>query len=261
MIQKYYAGLDIGACATKVVIIDDQATVSGSSLLKTGISYEQVAEECFKQALDSAGLTREDVAGTMSTGYGRSSTSISDWDQTEISCLAKGAYHFFPRSIYIVDIGGQDNKMIKLDDSGRRVDFQMNRKCAAGTGAFLEEIANRLDLRLDEIESLARKSTSRVELGSYCTVFTFSEILAHMQRGVLLEDLVRGALLSIGRRIHEFGISGCDVVLSGGVIEHIPLIAEILKVEYQINVLLPPRPQFLCAFGAALLSRERYNST
>jgi len=185
---------------------------------------------------------------------------VSDCDRTEISCLSKGAYHSFPHASCIVDIGGQDNKIVRLNGEGRRVDFQMNRKCAAGTGAFLEEIANRLDLRLEELEPLARKSTQRVELGSYCTVFTFSEILTHLRQGVKLEDLVRGAMLSVVKRIYEFGITGSDVVLTGGVVEHNPLIAEMLQEEFQVSVLLPLRPQLVCALGAALVSRELHEA-
>ena len=234
----------------------------GSWVLKTGISYERAAAECFERALKAAGLEAGAgaVAGTVSTGYGRRNISISDFESTEISCLAKGSHHLFPRSTCVVDIGGQDNKIVWLDAEGRRVDFQMNRKCAAGTGAFLEEIANRLDLRLEELEPLARRSTRRLELGSYCTVFTFSEMLAHMRQGVGLEDLVRGAMLSVVRRIYEFGIRGSDVVLSGGVIEHCPLIAEMLEEEFQVEVLLPPRPQLVCALGAALMSRGRFSA-
>jgi predicted CoA-substrate-specific enzyme activase len=256
----YFAGLDVGASATKAVVIDDKADVLGAGVLKTGMQYERAAEDCLTQAIAAAGLRAEDISHTVSTGYGRKNISLSDCDFTEITCLAKGAFHYFPRSSCVVDIGGQDNKMIRLNGDGRRTDFQLNRKCAAGTGAFLEEIAHRLDLRLDELEPLARKSTRRVELGSYCTVFTFSEILSHLQKNVSLEDLVRGAILSVVKRIFEFGIQGSDVVLSGGVVEHTPLIAEMLGEEYRINVLLPPRPQLTCAVGAALISRDRFSA-
>lgn len=229
----------------------------GAGIEKTGISYARVALECFDKCLAAAGLSAKEIKYTVSTGYGRKNISISDCDITEITCLAKGAFHHFPHPSCIVDIGGQDNKMIRLNGKGRRIDFQLNRKCAAGTGAFLEEIANRLDLKIDDLEPLARKSTQRIELGSYCTVFTFSEILSHLRQDVRLEDLVRGAMLSVVKRIYEFGIQGSDVILSGGVIEHNPMIAEILQEEFHINVLSPPRPQLLCAFGAALISRER----
>lgn len=256
----FFAGLDIGASATKAVIIDDGAHLLGAGVLKTGMSYDQAAQECIAQAIAAAGLGAGDILYTVSTGYGRKNISQSDCDVTEITCLAKGAFHFFPRSLCVVDIGGQDNKMIRLNSDGRRTDFQLNRKCAAGTGAFLEEISHRLDLGLDELERLARNSTERVELGSYCTVFTFSEILSHLQKNVRLEDLVRGAILSVVKRIFEFGIQGSDVVLSGGVVEHTPLIAEMLREEYQVNVLLPPRPQLTCAVGAALISRDRISA-
>ncbi len=257
MEERYFAGIDIGASNTKAVIINDNARLLGSSVEKTGIQYKSVADKCFKQALAEAGTKQEAIAGTVATGYGRKSTELGDWVRTEISCLSKGVYHYYPRSLCIVDIGGQDSKMIQLDSVGRIIDFQMNRKCAAGTGAFLEEIAGRLDLRPEELDVLARKSSERVELGSYCTVFTFTEILSHMQRGVSIEDLARGAMLSVVKRINEFGIRGSEVVLTGGVVEHNPLIAEMLQEEFQLKVLIPQRPQLMCAFGAALISREQ----
>jgi predicted CoA-substrate-specific enzyme activase len=243
--RQYYAGIDIGASATKAVIIDEEAVIRGAGVLKTGISYEQAAEGSFRAALGESGLTAQEIAGTTSTGYGRRNTRLSNWERTEITCLSKGVSHLFPQALCIVDIGGQDNKMVRLDEDGRRVDFQMNRKCSAGTGAFL-----------DELESLARSSTNRLELGAYCTVFTFSEMLTHLQRGVRIEDLVRGALLSVVKRIYEFGIQGSDVVLTGGVVEHNPMIAEMLEEEFKVKVLVPQRPQLVCAFGAALVSRD-----
>ncbi len=261
MSENFFAGIDIGASATKAVIIDDKAGVAGSSVRKTGIDFKSAASECFEKALAGAGIGREAVEGMVSTGYGRTNTDLSDWVRTEISCLSKGAYHYFPQALCVVDIGGQDNKMIRLDAGGRIADFQMNRKCAAGTGAFLEEIANRLELQLDELEPLARKGTQRVELGAFCTVFTFTEILTHLRQGAKVEELAWGALLSIAKRINESGLQRGTVVLTGGVIEHNPLIAELLKEEFELDVLIPQNPQFVCAFGAALMSRERHSES
>lgn len=256
----YFAGIDIGSSATKTVIIDGEGKIVGSCSLKTGISYSKVANECFALAMKDAGITCDQIKATVTTGYGRRNTPISDAMRTEISCISKGAYHYFPQLLSVIDIGGQDNKMIQLDSEGRRLDFQMNRKCAAGTGAFLEEIANRLDLPISKLQELARKSTKRVVLGSYCTVFTFTEILAHLDKGVGIEDLARGVMFSIVKRIYEFGIQSDDLVLCGGVVEHNPLIAEMLQEEFKVNVLLPPHPQMVCAMGAALYARENHNS-
>ena len=103
--------------------------------------------------------------------------------KTEIGCHAKGCYHYFPMAMTIIDIGGQDNKVIKLDDKGRRLNFKMNRKCAAGTGAFLEEMSMRLDIPLEDMDALAEGAKNMVELGSYCTVFSATEVLGENQTG------------------------------------------------------------------------------
>lgn len=256
MRQKYFAGIDIGSSATKTVIIDERAQIVGSRVVRTGFSYELASRESFDQALNNAGIDETEIAFAISTGYGRSNTPLSNAKKTEISCLSKGAYHHFPFPISVIDVGGQDNKMISVDAGGKTIDFQMNRKCAAGTGAFLEDIANRLDLELEELGELAQEGSEGVELGSYCTVFTFTEILSHLKSGVSMEDLARAVLLSIVKRIVEFGIVQGDLVLSGGVIHHFKLIGDMLKRELDFKIHIPPEPQLLCAFGAALYARK-----
>ena len=124
----------------------------------------------------------------------------------------------------IVDIGGQDNKLIQLDDQGRRVHFKMNRKCAAGTGAFLEEIALRLDLPIQELNGLAEQSTEEVSLGSFCTVFTATEILEKIRAGERVEDIVKGAFRSVVKRIREMGAVEGAWCMTGGVVAHHPLL-------------------------------------
>lgn len=256
MANGYFTGIDIGSATTKTVIIDDSEKIVGSSLVKTGIYYDKAARESFHRALDSASISEGSITRSVTTGYGRENTPLSDHAITEISCISKGAYHYFPRAICIVDIGGQDNKMIHLDADGKKIDFQMNRKCAAGTGTFLEDIANRLDMHIDNLQKLARKSSAKIELGSYCTVFSFSEILTHLRSGVTLEDLARGVLRSIVKRIIDLGVYGTELVLTGGVIEHNVIIAEMLQEEFDVDVLIPPQPQQVCALGAALYSRD-----
>ncbi len=176
--------------------------------------------------------------------------------RTEIACHARAAYHFFPSRITIVDVGGQDNKIIHIDADGRRESFKMNRKCAAGTGAFLEEVAQRMDVPMDQIDSLARQASSVVHMGSYCTVFTKTEILAHLRAGKKVPEIVAGLIESVVKRIIEMDPLTGEVVISGGVVAHNPILAEMLARHLGHPVHILPHAQLAGAFGAALLAAE-----
>jgi activator of 2-hydroxyglutaryl-CoA dehydratase len=134
-----YVGVDVGASRTKVAILDRNRNLLGYAVKKSGVDFSATAAECLRQSLDMASRREADIAYAVSTGYGRSNVAYAMETKTEIGCHARGCYLYFPKAITIIDIGGQDNKIIKLDAQGRRAGFKMNRKCAAGTGAFLEE--------------------------------------------------------------------------------------------------------------------------
>jgi predicted CoA-substrate-specific enzyme activase len=157
----------------------------------------------------------------------------------------------------VIDIGGQDNKVIRLGDDGRRLDFKMNRKCAAGTGAFVEEIALRLDLPLSEMESLAASTDRAVRLSSFCTVFAKTEILSHLRQGVPVAEIVRGAFQSVIQRVVEMDPLTGTVVLTGGVVAHNPTVAQLLGQQLGRDVIVPPDPQQTGALGAALIARKQ----
>jgi predicted CoA-substrate-specific enzyme activase len=181
---------------------------------------------------------------------------FADAHVTEITCHGMGCYHYFPKSSVIVDIGGQDSKVIKLDIHGNRVDFKMNRKCAAGTGAFLEEIAARMDIPLENLDSLARKADKKITLGSFCTVFAKTEILAYLRKGERIENILRGAFQSVVNRIIEMDRFDGEVILTGGVVQYNPFLKETLGETLGREVLVPPFPQFTGALGAALKAKE-----
>jgi len=252
-----FCGVDVGASATKLVLIRADGTVVAHVVRASGVHYEATALACLKDGLDAAAASESDVARTVATGYGRGNVSFADDALTEIHCHGVGCHHHIPGAITIVDIGGQDNKVIRLEASGRRADFRMNRKCAAGTGAFLEEIALRLDLDVAEMDPLARRADEAVKLSSFCTVFAKTEILAHLRAGVPVEQIVRGAFLSVATRVMEMAPLDGDVVLTGGVVAHNPTVAEILSAQLGQEVRVPPQPQFTGALGAALVARSR----
>lgn len=234
--------------------MDREGEMKGFSVIRTRFDFEKSSREAFEEALRQAALSREDVGGILATGYGRKAVPFAEACLTEISCQARGCFHYFPRPITIVDIGGQDNKIIHLASDGRRLSFRMNRKCAAGTGAFLEELAARMDLPIEDLDRLARAAKGEEEIGSFCTVFSSTEILAKMRKGSAVEDIVKGIYRSIIKRIAEMEPLCGDVVLTGGVVAHHGILVEMMQEKIPATFLLPPRPQVTCALGAALLA-------
>jgi (R)-2-hydroxyacyl-CoA dehydratese activating ATPase len=249
-----YAGVDLGASRTKVVILDAGKMVVGRAVRKSGTDFAVTAETCLDEALSMANANRSDIVATVSTGYGRKNVSFARKSLTEIGCHAKGCYFFFPKAITIIDIGGQDNKIIKLDEKGRRISFKMNRKCSAGTGSFLEEMSLRLDIPLEEMDNLARSACRPVELGSYCTVFSGTEVLEKIRQGEKVPDLVSGLFVSVVKRIMEMDSFSDTVVMSGGVVDWNPHIVKMLQERIDRPVLVPDHPQYSGAMGAALFA-------
>ena len=188
--RTLFVGTDVGASRTKVAVLDAEKTLIGWAVKKSGTDFAATALKCLELSLEKAGARESDIVQSVSTGYGRNNVPFAGDSKTEIGCHAKGCFLYFPYSTTIIDIGGQDNKIIKLDDNGLRTNFKMNRKCAAGTGAFLEEMAMRLDVSLGEMDGLARRSQNMVKLGSFCTVFSATEVLENIRQGVKLPDIV-----------------------------------------------------------------------
>jgi predicted CoA-substrate-specific enzyme activase len=252
----YYAGVDCGTTTTKAVVIDARRQILGSHVRRSGANLLESAQEALAEALRIAGLEGEEPAFIMATGFGRRSVSFAQDSKTEISCHSTGCHFYYPEEITVIDIGGQDNKVVKLDASGRKISFKMNRKCSAGTGAFLEEMAYKLNIPVGDLEGLARRSTQGAELGSFCTVFTATEVLDRIRGGERLEDIVRGLFNSVAKRILEMERLSGRVIMSGGVVAHNPIVAEIISERAGVNVEIAPHPQEMGAFGAALFAAE-----
>jgi predicted CoA-substrate-specific enzyme activase len=255
--MDYYCGIDIGASAAKLVIVNGHRQTVAKAVRNSGVDYARTAERCLAEALCGAGLAREQIAGFLATGYGRENVPWADGRMTEIACHGKGAHHHVRRRITVIDIGAQDSKVIHLDAEGRRTGFKMNRKCAAGTGAFLEEIAHRLGLPLAGLSGLAERSTKDVALGSFCTVFAATEILEKIRAGERVEDIVKGAFRSVVKRILEMDVVEGAMVLTGGVVAHHPCFKPLMEEAFGKPALVPPDPQHVGAFGAALFALEK----
>ncbi len=255
--MNHFAGVDVGASTTKTVIIDKNTKILGYSVVDSGADFKAAAEKAFAEAKKLAEKKTEDEFTVMSTGYGRRNVAFAHDTKTEISCHARGSFFHFPKPHTLIDIGGQDSKIIKVDRTGKRTGFKMNRKCAAGTGAFLEEMAYRLKIKLEKLNHLAEKSQKDVEIGSYCTVFSATEILTKIREGVQVEDLVRGVFYSVIKRALEMDPLDGDIVMSGGVVAHNPFFVNMFEEKLGKKIFVPPLPQLTGAFGAALYSLEK----
>ncbi|MEM2870381.1 MAG: acyl-CoA dehydratase activase [Thermoplasmata archaeon] len=254
--RELYLGVDVGSWSTKAVLIDGQRRPVGKGIRRSGVDLARATEECRAEALAAAGARAEDIRRAIATGFGRDAVAFANGFRTEISCHARGAFHHFPGEMTVVDIGGQDSKVIRVGAQGRHMSFRMNRKCAAGTGAFLEETAIKLSVPSEKLSELAARSTKRIQLGSFCTVFTSTEILGLIRRGERVEDIARGLLASVAARIVEMEPLSGTVVLTGGVIAHQPFLKEIFEQDHGLRVLVPPDPQFIGALGAALYAAD-----
>jgi len=257
--ENYFVGTDVGASRTKLAVLDSGKRLCGYAVRRSGTDFSVTAQHCLDEALAMAGIDSGRIANSFSTGYGRKNVAFANDSRTEISCHARGCYHYFPEAITIIDIGGQDNKVIKLDDHGRRINFKMNRKCAAGTGAFLEEMAMRLDIPLESMNDLAAQSTEMVKLGSFCTVFSGTEVLERIREGKQVSDIVKGVFFSVIRRVMEMDSLTDKVVMTGGVVAHNPYLVKMTEAQIGRKVLVAEHPQLTGAIGAALYALELYS--
>ena len=259
--KPIYVGVDVGASRTKLAILDSSNRLLGHDVRKSGTDFSATAAKCLETSLKMAGSDQADILRVVSTGYGRKNVTYSDETKTEIGCHAKGCYLYYPQAITIIDIGGQDNKIIKLDDSGRRTGFKMNRKCAAGTGAFLEEMSPRLDIPLEEMDGLARQSTDMVKLGSFCTVFSGTEVLENIRRGKKVSDIIKGLFYSVIKRVIEMDAFTDTVVMTGGVVAHNPYLVTMMEGLISRQILVPEFPQLTGAIGAALYAKAGFEGS
>lgn len=250
-------GVDVGSVTTKAVLVTNEPRILAHQVIYSATDFVEASERAWEECLARAEVARNGVSSVVSTGYGRSSVLFASKTITEISCHGRGCLHFFSGPLTVIDIGGQDNKIIKLNAQGQRASFKMNRKCAAGTGAFLEEMALRLRLPLEDLDRLARNADGEVTLGSYCTVFSATEVLEKIKQGHPVDRIVRGLFHSVVKRVLEMDTLTDTVVVTGGVIEHNPFLAEIIKEHTQCPVHIPPHPQVIGALGAALYALDQ----
>jgi len=253
-------GIDAGSRAIKIVLADaDTLEVVGSGAADQGVQQEKLAQALLDRIRKKNGLAGAKIGRTIATGYGRNGIRAADSTITEITCHAAGVYHLLPQTRMVIDIGGQDSKVISLHTNGTVRDFAMNDRCAAGTGCFLEVVARRLGVGLVELGEMARQSRRPAIISSMCVVFAETEIIGLLAEGTAPQDIVAGVQKSICARILSMagGSRSGPVVFTGGV-ALVPGMETALERVLGQTITTAPQPQMTGALGAAILAARQW---
>lgn len=254
-----FLGIDIGSSSSKAVILSRSGDILAADVVNLGTGTRG-ADQVLALALQKAKLSRADIAFTVVTGYGRMNYKEADQQITEISCHAKGVLRVAPEVRTIIDIGGQDSKVIRLQGDGSIENFVMNDKCAAGTGRFLEVMSRVLDCAIGELSDLARRGRAPVSISNMCTVFAESEVISHLSSSAKLEDVASGAILSIATRVagmaKRVGVVPKVMMTGGGALNQ--CLVDSLGAELGQPITVSGHPQVMGALGAAVFARERF---
>ncbi len=257
-----FAGIDVGSLTAKCVLLGKNG-IQACAFMGTGTKPNKAGETVFGQALDKAGAEKADVKYSVGTGYGRISLSFVDMIITELTCHARGAHFIDPGVRTVIDIGGQDSKVIRLNSDGSMSDFAMNDKCAAGTGRFLQVMAQVLETELENLGEFSLTSIQPSFINSICTVFAESEVVSLLASGEKVENIAAGLHFSVAKRVgsmaKRLGLQN-KIVFVGGVAKNIGVrnaLENYLNIQFAT---LDQDPQIIGALGAAVLAKERYYS-
>ncbi len=256
--EIYTAGVDIGSRSTKATLINQRNKILADALIDTDVIPNRSGKAVLEKVLTEARLDRFELKCVVATGYGRVRADFADKTITEISCHARGAHAIDNRIRTIVDIGGQDSKVIKVDEAGRVLDFAMNDRCAAGTGKFLEVMARAMSMELDEFARLYFKSQQPCNISSVCTVFAESEIISLMAEGRSPENIIAGLHQAVARRVANMTLRlGIDqkVGFTGGVANNNGMVSALEQELGTKFCKLKYNSQMIGALGAAILAR------
>jgi len=251
------AGIDVGSLSAEAVLLEAGRVVN-FSIIPTGVDSRKAAEKALTAAMESAGLQFDDLAVIVATGYGRISIPFAHKRITEITCHGRGAFYLDPAVRTVIDIGGQDSKVIRLNQQGKVLDFAMNDKCAAGTGRFLEVMATALEVELENLAALSDQAVRAISISSTCTVFAETEVVSLLAGGADRAEIARGLHESIAARtsslVYRVGLDEA-VMMTGGVAKN-SAVVKALEEKLQLRIIVPPEPQIAGALGAALLAWE-----
>lgn len=254
-----FMGLDIGSATSKCLIIDEKTNIRGKALASGGAGTEGPAQAHIA-ALKDASVSVDKISYTIATGYGRNLADCADGKLSELSCHAIGAYKLFPDARMVIDIGGQDAKILRLSEAGALESFVMNDKCAAGTGRFLEEISRVLNVEIGDMTDIAIQSDNKLDISSTCVVFAESEVISQLAQGASKSDVIGGIFRSVASRIgglaRRAGVAK-EVVMTGGVAVN-DGVRKALEDELDVNISASPLSQYAGALGAALYAQKQH---
>jgi len=256
----YIAGIDLGAGATKTVIINDERRVLGRGLARTQADFEAVARKSMEVACAEAAIDRARIDYIAATGLGRYSFAGRDVQITDLTCGARGAHALFPDARFVLDMGAQSTRAIALRDGGKVKSFRTNEKCAAGSGGFLERVARYLEVPLSQLGAISLEAREPQPISSVCAVLAESEIINHVSEGKSVADIVRGAHESLAARAHsQLKMIGFEdqVVFIGGVATQEGMVVA-CRDKFGGTLYLPEHPAFVVAYGAAILGLRRF---
>lgn len=252
---KYFVGIDSGSTSTELVAIDKDKNIVKTVMVRTGANAGVGA----KNALEKAGIDKNDIAFIVATGYGRKNIDFADDNVTEITCHANGARHLYNDVKTIIDIGGQDSKVISLDNDGKVIGFVMNDKCAAGTGRFLENMAKVLELDMNTMAGIGLNYKNDLTISSMCTVFAESEVVSLIAENHSVADIVHGLNKSVAAKTKVLANSAKDksaIMMTGGVANNKGVVSELEK-QLKTKMFIPKHPEFCGALGAALIAIDK----
>ncbi len=253
-----YLGIDVGSTASKVVVIDDEGNIVSKGLSSSGAGTPgpKIALEA---AFSGDGLSMEDITASCSTGYGRNLLEWTDYQMSELSCHAKGAAKLFPGVHTVIDIGGQDAKVLSVDDDGMLQNFVMNDKCAAGTGRFLDVMAGVFGCKVSDLAGYDAEATEIAEISSTCTVFAESEVISKLAAGTPIPNIVAGIHTSVASRTcglaRRLGVRP-KVAMTGGVALNSGMRRR-LEQKLGEQIATSELSQFNGALGAALFAQAK----
>ncbi|MCK4757907.1 MAG: CoA activase [Thermoplasmata archaeon] len=246
-------GIDMGAKTIKVVILKDNQVIA-RSIVTAGFEVEKMAKEAIDKALNEAGITRDDISKTVSTGAGEKQAPFYDETRSMVGCDSLGAAYLHPSVRCVIDVGAEEGRGMRCDETGKILDFEVNEKCAAGAGAFTEAMSRALEVPLEELGPLSLKATEDVPMNAQCTVFAESEVVTMVHNNVPKENMAKAVHDAMSSRItsmvRKIGFEK-DVVLVGGVAKNVGFVSS-LNSDLGLEVIVPDEPEFVGALGAAL---------
>lgn len=254
----YTLGIDVGSTTSKCVILKNGEEIAAKSLVASGTGTGGPVK-AVEAVLENAEIKREDIVCTLATGYGRRADGIADTNMSELSCHARGAMFLCPGVHTVIDIGGQDIKVLGIEN-GIMTTFQMNDKCAAGTGRFLEVMANVLEVEIDELGKLGSRADRRVQISSTCTVFAESEVISQLSAGADICNIIAGIHRSVASKVtglaNRVGVIE-PVFMTGGVSRNKDMIRA-LQEQMRCGIKTSILSQYAGAIGAACYGYDKF---